>query len=390
LTLTSEEISELKTAFNLYQLADWQGLHRKVESRVFGDPSTSLVAKLMKRSLAELDDLENANELSLCLHGFYLYYQARYDAAFRVFVLAWQRQSGWGSWSALGLGKIYSDLGCWTQARLWLCESLRIARQDADFARMAECHGALGEVFLRAQYPTEAYELFSTDAALLPPGSGERFRLKNYQALCLGRLGRPELAEPMLWEGYHCAKTVDQHGVSAQFSLASLMTLSVLNRDRSLYERVKIAQETAAPGETGEPIPEMPRGVMWICDAAWCWLSGVDLSPDGEARAKLNRDGLSALDSASRCFEARYPMEHRWVISLVERWKDGQQSEESESAWAELSARAERVSGLVPGEPPSILERWALAPDLNGANLVDSLSSGDVSEAWDKLRFLMI
>jgi len=390
MNLTSDEIIQLKQAFNLYHLAEWEELRRRVEAGSFGDPKTSLVARLMTKSLEDVDEHGKGTELALCLHGFYLYYQAKYEESFDSFWSAHQRQSGWGSWSALGLGKVYSDLGKWEQARLWLCESLRLARQDADFDRMAECYGALGEVLLRTQHPTEAYELFSTDAALLPPGSGERLRLKNYQALCLGRLRKSELAEPMLFEGYYSAQNGAQNAASATFSLASLMTLSVLHRNRVLYERVKDIQANNSHSDTVESITQMPRGIMAVCDAAWCWFDRDALPLGSQQRAALDDKGLMALHDASQCFEAKYPIEHRWGVSLIERWQEGQQSVDSHAAWSKLSQRGDRPPSPSPVSPPSIIDRWVFDVDLSGGDLIQELSSGDVSEAWNKLRLFMI
>lgn len=251
-----------------------------------------------QQSRASLDELES------CILGWHHYYKASYEEAGDFFCEAWKKSDVWTSWSALGMGKVCSDLGRWDDARRWLLESMRIARSESDLFRVAECAGALGEVFLRAGKPKDAWELFAFDQSLLPPGSEYRSRLENYRAVCLSRNGFPELAEPLLWGAFY-AECEGGSG-SADYSFASLAAISLRHEDESLMTRLsKVAEER------GIVMAGLPGGIWSIVNAYWCW-----------RHSKPQDLLLQYLAEACECLLPSYPIELYWTDLLAAEFGD--------------------------------------------------------------------
>lgn len=279
--------------------------------------------------------------LSGVLRGWSHYYRAAYAPAGEAFHRAWDRDEGWRSWAALGLGKVASDLGALPTARAWLLTALALARRESDLARMAEALGALGEVFLRGGAPRPALELFDADAALLPPGSEHRLRLQNYRAVALSHLGRPDLAEPVLWEGALTA--LERAPVSALFSLASLAASALHTGRHELHARVlrTVARHQERLGSTRAPLP---AAVLLLCDAVW---TDTPLAPAAESLGP------------------QYPLERLWVDALE------RPSEELERRWLALAERP------VPTAPEagrvSAVDEWMVGEELPAPDLVAGL-----------------
>lgn len=251
------------------------------------------------QSRASLDELES------CILGWHHYYKASYEEAGDFFREAWKKKDVWASWSALGMGKVCSDLGWWNDSRRWLLDSMRIARSESDLFRVAECAGALGEVFLRAGRPKDAWELFAFDQSLLPPGSEYRSRLENYRAVCLTRNGFPELAEPLLWGAFYAE--CESGSGSADYSFASLAAISLRHEDEGLMSRLsKVAEDQ------GLVMAGLPGGIWSIVNAYWCW------------RQNKPQDLLlQHLAEARECCLASYPIELYWANLLAAEFGDG-------------------------------------------------------------------
>lgn len=320
--LTSSDLAHLRTLFHHLDLHD-----RGAAAQLVADARLDAPAVLaLVRGEVPSGDAGPLDELESTTLGWSCYYSAQYDRAASAFAVAWRSHGPWQAWAALGLGKVASDLGRWDEAQSWLLVALDASRRDNDLFRMAECLGALGEVRLRAGDNRSAFELFTTDAALLPPGSGHALRLQNYTAIALGRMGHLDLAAPLLWEGFFTALLRDP--VSAMYSLASLAALAVNAGDPKLQARVDaVAHEhNERLGSASALYTEMPRGFLAVCRAA-------------RAHANGNTDAMRReLQVADRAFCDRYPVERAWVSEISGADTDG---------WDSLLART------LPLAPPS-------------------------------------
>lgn len=293
-TSPSEKLGLLKKLFHHLNVGDDKSI-AKITEALGPDIGSEYASHFLKKWQNKTNSPKDA--LSLCLDGWSNYYSAKYVEAGRLFSEAWDCQGAWDSWSALGKGKVCSDLGHWYDALRWLMVALDLARTENDFNRMAESYGAMGEVLYRAGAFRQAFELFSTDSRLLPSGSNHHFRLKNYIAFCLGRLGRFELARPILWESYF--GTQDHDPSSATFSLASLFVLSVYTKKDELFQRLKQLPPLAIGIGT-----EMPRAFIQICYAYWDCQNGD------------RKESEQHLNNALNLLNKHYPVEHFWVTRL--------------------------------------------------------------------------
>jgi|GEM_PF-3468826 len=176
------------------------------------------------------------SELHQVTLGWQRYYQAQYDQSQDLFLEAFGQQGNWNSWAALGLGKVCSDNGDWNGARKWILDAMRNARRDNDLNQLAQCYGALGEVFFRTGHYKSAFTLFTRDKALLPPGHEQHARLRNYLAISLGRLGCDAMCQPMLWTSLY--RSIDNNPISVGYSVASLLVYSFIQKDDRLFSRV--------------------------------------------------------------------------------------------------------------------------------------------------------
>ncbi len=239
------------------------------------------------------------DEFEWCIYGWNCYYAARYEEAGDAFSRARMYGTAWSSWSALGSGKVCSDLGWWANSKDWLIQAMGVARAESDLFRVAECAGALGEVLVRTGRPREAWELFALDASLLPPGSRYRTRLENYQAVCLSRLGLPELAEPRLWGAFFAE--VERQPTAAAYSLSSLAAMSVRHNDLRLFDRVEQVIRSKCLSLSG-----MPGGIVGVAAAYRSWKKG-------ESKELVTAE----LNKAREQFVELYPVECLWVDCLA-------------------------------------------------------------------------
>jgi hypothetical protein len=293
-------LGELRLLFHHLTVMDRSSLSQLLEAsaQLRGNPVVRRYAEHFTSRAGALPNCEG-DELEKCLSGWGAYYTARYEDAGRSFRSAWNERRTWASWSALGMGKVCSDLGHWYDSGMWILCALSTARIENDLYRMSECYGALGEVLLRGGCPKQAYEQFAADTGLLPPGSGHALRLTNYRGICLGRLGHPELAEPLLWQAFYAG--LERDPGSAGFSCASLLALSVHHRDEALADRVERERQRC-----GLELRDMPGGFGQICAAYWA-LNG---------RTRKREEARRALVRARSVFEKHYPIESHWSTAL--------------------------------------------------------------------------
>jgi hypothetical protein len=300
--------------------------------------------------------------LGAIVDGWAAYFRGDLPHAGARFHHAWEADEGWGSWAALGLGKVATDLGRWGLARSWLLHAMALARADMDVSRLAAASGALAEVCCRAadmagapgpDTPAAAllraaHELLELDAALLPVGSLDRRRVENYRAVCLGRLGAYRLtpgsagrelralreAHARMWSSHHAAEGVDP--VSADYALASLFMLSMRIADRRLYRHAR-ARAGARAQATGEPSlagpDRYPLGVIQAVRAFWRWRDGQ--LPDAIAR----------LEAAHEAFGPDAPLEQLALVALQARLRGAPAPDEA------IAALRARPAPPGPGSP---------------------------------------
>ncbi len=354
--VSSAELARLRHALRLVDLYDRSGASALASGWPLAESSPVLAALLDSTRTSAIPQ-SDAGALADILRGWRSYYGADYSGAGVAFSRAWSTDHGWRAWAALGLGKVCSDLGQWAHARSWLLAALAIARTETDFARMAECLGALGEVFLRCGRPRAALELFDADVALLPPGSGHRLRLQNYRAVALARVGRVDLATPLLWEAAFTA--VGRQPVSALYSLASLAVCALRTRDAALHGRVMQvwgdAEDALVPVKRSAPLPV---AVLGLCHAAFVWEASGARSPEVDR----------LLESVSRTLMDSYPLEQAWVDGLR---GDGLDPDGSSSRWRALAHRAAPAPPV--DLPVSAVDGWMCTEPLPSAGLVEML-----------------
>lgn len=293
---TGTTLGQLRQALDHLAMADFGRALTAIEG--LPPEAKSLGAAVRAYATKQPNDGDGDTAFGACVRGWEAYYQARYEDAGDAFARAWRMGGPWEAWAALGAGKVCSDLGRWDEARRWLIAALGLARRQDDFYRLAEAYGALGEVFVRAGRPRAGYECFVLDAALLPAGSGHAARLANYQAFCLSRLGRPDLAEPVLWASYYSHR--ESQSVSASFALASLAAMSVRLNDFDRYQRL----QAIAPPPFTVVDQELPHAILAVTASFWAARQG-DVS-----------QAVVHLDEAHALLESRYPIERMWVESL--------------------------------------------------------------------------
>jgi hypothetical protein len=370
--VTGDTLAKLRVLFQHAQYADYGRL--KACSEEFALNAGCEVAGAWASYLARGDRAvpEGVVELSAIIQGWRRYYVADYEEAGRLFDQGWNLEgANWRSWSALGLGKVASDLGHWVGARAWLLDAAQRARQENDIYRLAEACGSLGEVFLRAGFPKTAFELFVLDADLLPPGSAHVFRLRNYMGVCLGRLKCRTQAEALLWECYYAA--VDCDPTSASFSLSSLAVLALLNDDRRLFDRVGRFRATVLSSAS------FPLGIMEAVTAYFMHLD--DRVPES----------VRLLRSAADIFGGTYPMERCWCLILCASLEHDREREHTLTAQIELLRRREWVkpSTTLVGLMDEHLLHTAGFDEATG--LTDGLlRAATLPERWRYIERLMI
>lgn len=262
--------------------------------------------------------------LSCIVTGWAHYFGGNLPAATAQFQQAWEANEGWGTWAALGLGKVASDAGRWNLARAWLLHTLALARAEDDTQHLAAAAGALAEVFCRAtpHNPSDgsllraAHELLELDAALLPVGSPFYWRVENYRAVCLGRLGASgrtagesgqrayREAQSRMWATHYGTESVDP--ISADYALASLYLLSLraLSHDMFLRAERRFTERAEKRSSTRAGMTEYPLGVIEGVRAFWAWRLG-----DGPLT-------VAQLDAAAAAFGPQAPLEKTWALAL--------------------------------------------------------------------------
>ena len=93
--------------------------------------------------------------------------------------------------AAIRIGSSFSSLGIFAKAMEWASLAIAIGREIEDSSLLAYAFGLRGQILLRAGFPTRAFEAFSTDLAILQPGSPRRGTVLCFLAICLTAMGDP-------------------------------------------------------------------------------------------------------------------------------------------------------------------------------------------------------
>ena len=230
--------------------------------------------------------------------GWQAYIAGDYKKSHALFVTAQRNNTDDSYGAGLGLAKVYTRLGHWEAAKQWLLYELPCARRNNDLYGQAQCYGALGEVFLRANYPKLAYECFGNAFYVLPKGSSQREKQYNYQASALIRTGNLEQAEQCLMSALYLAdnKQID----SVWHSLARLQFLWLQqNRNESVLA-------CYADYLQQKPLVSVSEGFLYV---ALAFL---------ETRLENKTKAIGHLTQALSCFEGNFPMEYYWALKILQ------------------------------------------------------------------------
>ncbi|MDD5272716.1 MAG: hypothetical protein PHU14_08365 [Methylovulum sp.] len=239
---------------------------------------------------------QSVNEAVMAGHnGWKAYYEGDYVNSLQFFINALNGNSG--ERIGLGLAKVYTRLGHWDTAKQWLLHELPHARQHNELFTQAECYGALGEVFLRANHNKPAYECFGNAFHVLPKGSSQREKQYNYQASALMRTGNEGLAEQCLMSALYLA--ADKQTDSVWHSLARLQFLWLQqNKPDPVSEHY--------PGHLRQ---KPPTGI-----AEGFLMMGLAFLANRQAR---RQEAVGWAEKACACFNTQYPTEAYWAKKLL-------------------------------------------------------------------------
>ncbi len=233
--------------------------------------------------------------------GWQAYVAGDYQKSHQYFTSAYSFNTADSYGAGLGLAKVYTRLGHWEAAKQWLLYELPNARRNNDLYAQAQCYGALGELFLRANYPKLAYECFGNAFYVLPKGSSQREKQYNYQASALIRTGNLEQAEQCLMSALYLAdnKQID----SVWHSLARLQFLWLQqNRNESV--------QSVYPNYIQQkPVIPVAEGFLSV---ALAFL---------ETRLENKPKAIAHLTHALSCFEGNFPMEYYWALKILHALK---------------------------------------------------------------------
>ena len=234
--------------------------------------------------------------------GWQAYMTGDYYKSHDFFITAHNLKTEDSQGAGLGLAKVYTRLGHWEAAKQWLLYELPIVRQQNDLYGQAQCYGALGEVFLRADYPKLAYECFGNAFYLLPKGSSQREKQYNYQASALIRTGNTEQAEQCLMSALYLAdnKQID----SVWHSLARLQFLWLQQ------QKTDAVQTYYAEYLQQKPNIAVAEGFLNIASAFLAY------------RQQNKDEAIDLAVQGANCFKDKFPMESYWAQKIIQALKN--------------------------------------------------------------------
>ena len=282
-------------------LGDIENIRRFCHNETLSDDIT---AWSLAKIYAPLTDAQKQllNKTMLAQHdGWSHFYAGDYTKSHEYFITAYHDNTEDSYGANLGLAKVYTRLGHWQAAKQWLLHQLPIARQQNDLFMQAQCYGALGEIFLRANYPKIAYECFGNAFHVLPKGSSQREKQYNYQASALIRTGNTEQAEQYLMSALYLAES--KHIDSIWHSLARLQFLWLQQ------QKTDSIKNHYAEYLQQKPNIAIAEGFLNI---AWAFL----------AEKQHNKpEAIRLANHALHCFN-NFPMEKNWTLKILHALND--------------------------------------------------------------------
>jgi len=128
------------------------------------------------------------------LAGMDAFYKKDWNRSLELLTSALEYEQ-WHPRTALGIGRLATRFGLWSIATDWILYAIQSSCEQCNDYNLMQCHGAMGELLLRAGHPKESLRHMQLAFALAPLGHPSRQLQYNFIAMPLARLGKPEVAE---------------------------------------------------------------------------------------------------------------------------------------------------------------------------------------------------
>jgi tetratricopeptide (TPR) repeat protein len=355
-----QHINTVKRITQYLMLGDFGSVQQYCNSHDIPEPILAWALAKIYRPLNAVQKSLLTEAMLAQYEGWQAYVSGDYKKSHAFFITA-QHSNNEDSYGAgLGLAKVYTRLGHWEAAKQWLLSELPKARLYNDLYGQAQCYGALGELFLRANYPKQAYECFGNAFYLLPKGSSQREKQYNYQASALIRTGNIEQAEQCLMSALYLAdnKQVD----SVWHSLARLQFLW-LQQNKNDSVQVCYADYL-------QEKPSIPVAEGFLCVAS-AFLA---------QRLHNNDQAIEQLSHALSCFKGSFPMEYNWTLKLLQVFKNEPMTLES----------LESVTPIWPENSLNLMESAWLKLRLPDQGFEAILKAQTIDDLWDNRLLFFI
>ncbi|MEI6706068.1 MAG: hypothetical protein WCK96_02915 [Methylococcales bacterium] len=332
-------------------LGDFDSVKRFCNSENISDDIT---AWSLAKIYAPLTDAQTQllSEPILAQHaGWCSYHAGDYDKSHDFFTSAYRANTEDSYGAGLGLAKVYTRLGHWEAAKQWLLYELPTARQQNDLFMQAQCYGALGEIFLRANYPKLAYECFGNAFHVLPKGSSQREKQYNYQASALIRTGNTEQAEQYLMSALYLADNKQIDSVWHSLARLQFLWLQQQKTDSVKTYYTEYLQQ--------KPNISIPEGFLNI---AWAFL----------AEKQQNKpEAIQLANHALNCFND-FSMERAWTLKLLQILKHEPLT----------IAGIKPIQALFPEQTSNLIESPWLKLDLSEQGFAPIQAAQSLEQLW--------
>ncbi|NNM53635.1 MAG: tetratricopeptide repeat protein [Spirochaetales bacterium] len=218
-------------------LKHWHSIHHAsvTEPYTSSDPvhrEMAVLHQAIRSGFQFLPDVESEfPDLYPILVGWHAYANRDFDLALKQFRQQAEPDHEWQAWALLGLARCHLKLGWWNTAKEWGLYALEIARHTWDEGILFYGYELLGELFLRANQPLLALEIFSRAAAFEDHLKDHSSTLIVSIACALSRLGALSQADYLFQEVYFR----DQKSIAAQFALVKGLLSAHLKNDEVAF-----------------------------------------------------------------------------------------------------------------------------------------------------------